>query len=255
MREHPPVAVPRERARLLRLQRRQPADPRHTAGHRAATNRQTAISEADLSAREEFHRDLEEFFEAQDPPRRLYYERRAKQYSDRPDVQKTRVVTRSQLVAAYAAMFLDEPAAAGRLKELQERHKGHLFQKGQPLEAYYAAAATLYRLEAMIRNESVARTYRAARFHLLAAVKLRLIGPGALPPSQKKAVEKCRRILDVVWDAKESERLVVDLLQPLETARNAERATGVRDDAMVRTQRFADRFRTEVLRRSPRVTP
>lgn len=221
----------------------------------AATNRQTAISEADLSAREEFHRDLEDFFENQRAPRTLYYERRAKQYSARADVQKTRVITRSQLTAAYASMFLDEPAAAGRLKELQDRRRGDLFQKDQPPEAYYAAAAALYRLESLIRNESVARTYRPARFHLLTAVKLTLVGPGALPRAPRKAAEKCHRILDVVWDGNAFERLVLDLLQPLDAVMKAERAAGMRDDAMVRTQRFADRFRTEVLRRSARATP
>jgi len=215
----------------------------------AATNRQTAISEADLSAREDFHRDLEEYFEVQPAPRTLYYERRAKQYSARPDVQKTRVITRPQLTAAYASMFLDEPAAAGRIKELQDRRRSDLFQPGQAREAYYAAAAALYRLEALIRNECVARTYRPARFHLLAAVRLALIGPGALPRSERKAAETCRRIADVVWDANAFERLVLDLLQPLDGVMKSERADGVRDDAMVRTQRFADRYRAQVLRR------
>lgn len=220
----------------------------------AATNLQTAISEADLSAREDFHRDLEEYFASPDPPRRLYYERRAKQFSG-GDVQKTRVITRSMLTAAYASMFLDEPAAAGRPKDLQGRRKKDLFQPGQPRDAYYAAAAALYRLETLIRNERVARRYRPARFHLLMAIRLSLIGAGPLPQQPKKATEKCRRILGVVWDANEFERLVTDLLQPLETVIQAEEAAGGRVDAMVRTQRFADRFRTEVLRRSARVTP
>jgi hypothetical protein len=66
----------------------------------AATNLQTAISEEDLTSREQFHKDLEDCFVAREPSWRLYYERRSKQYSSRSDVEKTRIVTRPQLTRA-----------------------------------------------------------------------------------------------------------------------------------------------------------
>ncbi|GIE87831.1 AIPR family protein [Actinoplanes regularis] len=60
----------------------------------AATNRQTAVSEEELSVREDFHRSLEQWSAAHPAPHRLWYERRSKQYATRPEVEKTRVVNR-----------------------------------------------------------------------------------------------------------------------------------------------------------------
>jgi len=146
------------------------------AGIVAATNRQTAVSEEELSAREEFHKHLEDFFAAHPPDQRLHYERRPKQYSARPDVEKTRVINRSQLIRAYAAMFLDEPS-------LSDRSRTDLFQSGQHREAYYTAAATHHRVEWLLRTRRVDAALRPVRYHLMAAIKLSLLGAERLAPS------------------------------------------------------------------------
>lgn len=212
----------------------------------AATNRQTVVTEEDLTVREEFHRLLEDhFLHGREKPQRLYYERRSRQYSERKDVEKTRVISRVQLTRAYLAMFLDEPARIGRYKSLLSLRGKDLFVDGQAPILYYAAAATSYRLEWLIRNRRIPKTYSPARYHLLAAMKLRLVGPGPIPRSPKAAERECEQILKVVWDQDAAEHLVLDLLQPLQRAMDAE--SGVLPGEMVRTQRFADRFRREVL--------
>jgi hypothetical protein len=213
----------------------------------SATNRQTVISDEDMSAREEFHRLLEEYFEhGRDKPRRLYYERRSKQYSDRKDVEKTRVIGRAQLTRAYLAMFLDEPARLGHYKSLVEIRGTELFKDGQNPAYYYTAAATWYRLEWLIRNRRIGKAYSPARYHLLAAAKLRLLGGGPVSPNPRTAERDCERMLEVIWDANASEQLFAQLLGPLERAMRAEPGNVPRGE-MVRTQRFADRFRKEVL--------
>ncbi len=213
----------------------------------AATNRQTVISDEDLSAREEFHRLLEEYFEhGRDKPRRLYYERRSKQYSERKDVEKTRVIGRAQLTRAYLAMFLDEPARLGHYRSLVETRGTELFKDGQHPVYYYTAAATWYRLEWLIRNRRIDKAYSPARYHLLFAAKLRLLGDGSVSANPRTAERDCQRMLAVIWDANASEQLFAQLLGPLERAMRAEPGNVPRGE-MVRTQRFADRFRKEVL--------
>ncbi|CAM3906535.1 AIPR family protein [Kibdelosporangium persicum] len=213
----------------------------------AATNRQTVISEEDLTVREDFHRLLEDYFlHGKDEQRRLYYERRTKQYSERKDVEKTRVITRAQLTRAYLAMFLDEPAKLGHYKALVAARGKELFVEGQPPGLYYTAAATSYRLEWLFRNRRIPTDWTPARYHLLAAIKLRLIGTRPVSRSPRAAEQECEKILNIVWDAAASEQLVLDLLHPLQRAVEAERASGVPLGEMVRTQRFADRFRREV---------
>ncbi|HWO68886.1 MAG TPA: AIPR family protein [Umezawaea sp.] len=214
----------------------------------AATNRQTVVTEEDLSVREDFHRLLEDFFHrGRDKQHCLYYERRSKQYSESKHVEKTRVIARAQLTRAYVAMFLEEPARSGHLKSLLEARGKELFAPEQQPILYYTAAATLYRVEWLIRNRRITNGYRPARYHLLAAIKLRLLGSDRLLHSSKAAVKQCQRILDVVWDANESERLVLELLGPLQRAIDAEPGTNVRLGEIVRTQRFAESVRREVL--------
>ena len=213
----------------------------------AATNLQTAISEEDLTSREQFHKDLEEHFAAHVPPRRLYYERRSKQYSARQDVEKTRIITRPQLTRAYAAMFLGDPSGVGRYQQLLEARKDELFKQGQQPIAYYTAAAAYYRVEWLIRNRRVEPKYSAVRYHLLAAITLRLYGPNPVPRNNRKAVEKaCDGILAVVWDGATAERVVGDLLARVKKVVEREAARGIPLGEMVRTQRFADSVREEL---------
>jgi hypothetical protein len=217
------------------------------SGIAAATNRQTVISEEDLSVRDDFHRRLEDYFEhGRDKQQRLYYERRSKQYSERKDVEKVRVISRAQLTRAYLAMFLDEPAGVGHFKSLLQERGRELFQPGQQPVYYYTAAATLYRIEWLLRNKRIDKKYAPARYHLLAAVRLQEMGTGPADHSPRNAEQKCARLLRDVWDPNASERLFTRLLRPLQRAMDAE-PPSVPGGEMVRTQRFADRFRQELL--------
>ncbi|WP_410638003.1 AIPR family protein [Amycolatopsis sp. lyj-346] len=218
------------------------------SGIAAATNRQTVISEEDLSVRDEFHRLLEEYFEhSRDRQQRLYYERRSKQYSERKDIEKVRVFGRPQLTRAYLAMFLDEPAGVGHFKSLLQERGRELFQPGQQPVYYYLAAATLYRVEWLLRNKRIDKKYAPARYHLLAAVRLQSMGTEAVDHGPRTAEQKCAQLLRDIWDPNASERLFTRLLRPLQRAMDAE-PPSVPVGEMVRTQRFADRFRQEVLR-------
>ncbi len=70
-----------------------------------ATNNQTAIKSEELNARADFERKLERFFETHGGSRSLFYERRSRQYTGDQTIEKTRVITRQQLVRAFASMF------------------------------------------------------------------------------------------------------------------------------------------------------
>ena len=213
-----------------------------------ATNLQTWVSEQELSAREDFHRELEELFAGQPTARRLYYERRSRQYSSLQDVPKTRIISMSQLARAYLATFLEEPDRVGRFKDVLEKRKDHLFRDDHHPIAYYAAAATYYRLESLIRSGRIPSDLSPARYHILSAVKLQVIGSGPLPSAPKKAKAMCDTLLDVIWDPPGSERRVLDLVPALYRAIESERPTGTSLSEMVRTRRFAERVRQEVLR-------
>ncbi|MFG3420591.1 AIPR family protein [Micromonospora sp. NPDC048063] len=210
----------------------------------AATNRQTAVSEDDLAARESFHKKLEDYFAAQSEPRRLYYERRSRQYSGEASVERTRVITRPQLTKAYAAMVLDDPAGTGRYARLKSKYEKMLFKPNHDPRVYYTAAAAFYRLEWLFRNKRAFWGYRAARHHLLAALKARLVGTG-LWPHGSAGKNACDKILDVVWNPLDSEYHFLELLSVVVGAQKeaeAERPGALLSD-LVRTERFAERVR------------
>ncbi|MFI5925619.1 AIPR family protein [Micromonospora sp. NPDC051543] len=222
-------------------------DEKVIAGIIAATNRQTAVSEEELSTREDFHRRLEDWFAAQPAAHRLWYERRSKQYAARNEVEKTRVVNRAQLTRAYAAMFLGEPAAAGHYRELTQRHRGALFQEDHLPDAYYAAAAAHYRLEWLLRTRRIRTTLRPARYHLMAALRWQVLGTERLTTNPRRASEQCRRLLDLLWDPGASEQAVLKLLPTLGRIIDVEQRSGVPLGQMVRNRRFADAVRAAVL--------
>lgn len=74
-----------------------------------ATNRQTEVKQEQLIALSDFQKKLELFFKSFDNGRKLYYERRLKQYNSTAGIEKTRIVTPANLIRAFASMFLEEP--------------------------------------------------------------------------------------------------------------------------------------------------
>ncbi|MGW1064461.1 AIPR family protein [Streptomyces aureus] len=218
-------------------------------GITTATNRQTAVTDEDLQARETFHKELEGLFQSFTEGERLYYERRSRQYSSQQAVEKTRIVTRSLLTRTYASMFLNEPSRAGRYyKELKETRESDLFQPHQSALAYYTSAATAWRIEWLFRNKRIDRKYTPAKYQLLMAVKTYLLGPGDLPQGNRLVDRECRKILDVMWDPAKSEELIQKLLPAIDIAAEAEDSSGVITRDTVRTQRFAENLRREVQR-------
>jgi hypothetical protein len=78
-----------------------------------ATNRQTEVKSEQFFAVTDFAKKLELFFQSFANGKRLYYERRSHQYDSLP-IEKTRIVTPSKLIKAFAATYLQEPHATTR---------------------------------------------------------------------------------------------------------------------------------------------
>lgn len=94
-----------------------------------------------------FSKKLEQFFQTYAMPYTLYYERRDGQY-DRLGIEKTRIVLPSNVIRAFASMFLNQPHRTTRsYKALSEKVGNEIFAVGHKLEPYYAAAYGLYRLD------------------------------------------------------------------------------------------------------------
>lgn len=115
-----------------------------------ATNRQTQVTNEQLIALNEFHRQLEAFYQTFSGTQKLYYERRSKQYNYMTEVEKVRIVTISTQIKAAAAMFFDKPHLASRYYGRLLKSVDGIFNEEHKLSPYYTCAYLLYKLEYLL---------------------------------------------------------------------------------------------------------
>ena len=124
-----------------------------------ATNQQTQLTREQLFAATEFPKRLEQFFMTYESPHRT---------------------TRD-------------------FNSLLDRIGRDIFVEGHKLEAYYAAAYTLSRIERMFKTEELDKRYKAARSQILLVFR-RLANPDDLPNLSSRDMEVyCKRLTEVLW--------------------------------------------------------
>ena len=175
------------------------------------TNRQTQVTEDQFFALQEFPKQLEEFFKSYPSQHRIYYERRSRQYERLQDIEKTRIITQPNVIRAFAAMFLEEPHRTTRnYSALKAKVGTDIFNKTHKMEPYYTAAFALYRLEYLFRNGKLESKYKAARFHILLAVRL-LGNPVLLPKfmNSREMEDYCKSLQAILWNPSKCDELIL----------------------------------------------
>jgi hypothetical protein len=202
-----------------------------------ATNSQTPIGLEDLQALSSFQKKLEAFYDTFPDRRRLYYERRSKQYEGIPGIEKVRIVTRGLQIRAFASVFLDEPHRAGRyFATLLKEVGGRIFADDHRLEMYYASAYAQYRLEFLVRNGLLDVKYKTARHHLLMAVRHAAIGRRLPAFSSNQMERKCAELTTLLHADTSSTEAFAAAATAVDVAVGEDELT--RD--LVRTQTFTD---------------
>ena len=183
-----------------------------------ATNWQTEIKEEQLFALQQFPKNLEAYFGSFPPLHRLYFERRSRQY-DGLSVEKTRVVTFDSMIRAFAAMFLNEPHRTTRnFKALKSKMGKEIFAKDQKMEPYYVAALALYTLEFFFRTKRLEAKYKAARFHILLAIRMLAAGYEMPDLRANKMEGYSQSIINLLQDQAKAEGLIIKAATIVEAA-------------------------------------
>ena len=158
------------------------------------TNKQNQVLEEAFETTKPFHQELEDYFLAKKEPVQLYYERRNKQYSMLPSVNKFQIVNLRVITQSFVAMFLQQPYIAHRHEaKLLEMYAGDsrvIYKEGQPLCPYYVAAYTWHCFEEVFRCRKLSNSLKAYKAHLYL---LFLYSMGKYPLSitaHKEALEK-----------------------------------------------------------------
>jgi hypothetical protein len=209
-----------------------------------ATNRQTEVKEEQLIALSDFQKQLELFFQSFEEGKKLYYERRSRQYNSVGGIEKTRIITPGNLIRAYASMFLEEPHRTTRTYRALLANVGkEIFGPGHRSEPYYAAAYALYRLEFLFRNQTLEAKYKPARYHILLAARI-LLEPGATPLANSHDMRRySERLTAHFWDSDASEQVFKRAAAVVDATASGNFA---RDH--IRTQPFTDTLKRECAR-------
>jgi len=208
-----------------------------------STNRQTPIDEKDLLALTKFQRDLETYYSAMPDDRRLYYERRSKQYASRADVERTRIIPIGIQLKVFASMFLDAAHQAGRYQATLLKQVGDsVFKATHRPEAYYTAALAFYRFESLLRRgHGDSADLRPFKFHFLSAFRLRFEASDFPGLEDKKIAAWCEPLNAILADAERS-REAFETCADLIRRAAAERDLPIERDA-AKVQTLADAIR------------
>ncbi len=201
-----------------------------------ATNRQTEIKREQFIAVTEFAKKLEAFFLTYEGNARLYYERRTGQYDSMP-IEKTRIVTPSNMIRAFAAIFLSEPHATTRnYRSLLDKVGKEIFGENHKLEPYYVAAFAAYKLEFLFRNQRLDSKFKPARYHILLVTRL-LTNPAPLAPMNSHEMGRCcNDFCKILWDATKADKLFSEAVDVVNSV-----AKGDFERDKIRTIAFTER--------------
>lgn len=125
------------------------------------TNKQNQVLEESFETTKPFHQIIEDYFEAKCNSIRLHYERRNKQYSSIPTINRYQIVNLRVVTQSFVAVFLQKPYDA-------HRHEAVLLQEYAPKEKdreiynpdhspypYYISALIWYKFEDAFRRNIV----------------------------------------------------------------------------------------------------
>lgn len=210
-----------------------------------ATNWQTAITQEQLFALEEFPKALELYFTSHAPEQRLYFERRSRQYESTP-IEKKRVISFDATIKAFAGMFLNEPHRTTRnFKGIKARLGTDLFAKDQRMEPYYAAALAYFRVESLFNAKRLDARLKPARFHIMLALRIMIAGYERPPFTANKMEGYCRPIIEILQDSTKAETAILEAAAIADTATKGDYG---RDN--IRTEGFTTAVTGEAIKKN-----
>lgn len=172
------------------------------------TNRQTEVKSEAFIATKRFHKRLQDFYNSIEVPYRLYYERRSKQYDLNDDIAKNRVITLTQQIQSYLAMFLNEPHSTHRYYgELLNAYSSKIFLDNDDFEPYYCAAFFSFFVDNQLRTSRLDKKYKRFKFHLICAMRVLITGNSMVVFGQARQQQKiCKKIWEVIKDEHKMKR-------------------------------------------------
>ncbi len=169
-----------------------------------ATNWQTEVKKEAFESLTEFHKKLEDYYlnYDSDKNRRIFYERRSKQYDNQP-IKKNRIITLTNQIKSFICMFLNAPHSTHRYYgELLEANKNKIFLNDHIPLPYYTSSYGVTVLDKLFMEKKLDAGYKRFKYHMLLLFRIAVAGE-KLPNMGSKDMNKyCQQLMDVLWDEK-----------------------------------------------------
>lgn len=186
-----------------------------------ATNRQTEVKLEAFESLSDFHKQLEEFYATFDKEtgKRLYYERRSKQYEYQPNVNKNQIISIATQAKCFLAMFLNGPHSTHRYYgNILKFNRNQIFNESHKMFPYYLSGFALHRLERLFYQKKIENRYRLFRYHLLMIFRLQN-ETAAIPPLNSQKIDQyCQELAEILWDEKAALKAFQKAVQILDSA-------------------------------------
>lgn len=167
-----------------------------------ATNRQTEVTEEQLFALSDFPKKLEDYFPTFDGTKKLFYERRSRQYNAEESIEKVRIINMNILVKAYSSIILKYPHRTSRnYKALLALIGAEIFDKDHRLEMYYLCSYIHYKLEYLFRSQYIDTKYKSTRYHIQMAFWMFATSDCGIPRKNSHDMKRlCENVMTLIWD-------------------------------------------------------
>lgn len=171
-----------------------------------ATNKQNEVKQEAFESLQEFHKGLEEFYNAKnaDITPKIYYERRSKQYVYNDKIKKYYIITLAKQVRTYLSMFCDIPHSTHRyygelLDASREKYKiFKIIDNQEHFELYHIAGLTFIKFNSYMDNYKVDFKYRWFRYHILMIFRFITVGSLSIKSKQKDYKYKCNQLYSIL---------------------------------------------------------
>ena len=167
-----------------------------------ATNRQTEVKLEAFESLGPFHRTLEDYYNvaSRSKDRRLFYERRSKQYAGLP-VKPHEIVTLATQAQAFLSMFLEEPHSTHRYYgEILRTNRDRMFINGHSPMPYFCSALALTIVRELMRKNSLPREAKRFTHHIVLVFRIAASGKKFPDLRSRKIEPYCQKMIDVLLD-------------------------------------------------------
>ena len=163
------------------------------------SNRQNIVYDEAFEVTKNFHKLLEEYFANMQigKYRKIYYERRSKQYEGDINIKPSQKVNFRTLIQGIVSLFFCKPEDGYHHEsKLLKEYKAKIFLEDHPLEPYYLSSFLCVVFDNLRRRRAISKQHNTYKYHILLILKEMLGGPSESINKTKATEKYCKKIMD-----------------------------------------------------------